>query len=104
MESAAVAQSGGAVDLAIIGAMADGGLRREEAAALTWGDVPVLAGRHGPRPARYSAGWPPNTLSLLPGVRPDRRDAGQPDTCRSQSCRPGRRLLRAQRAGSEWPD
>ena len=39
MESAAVAQSGGAVDLAIIGAMADGGLRREEAAALTWGDV-----------------------------------------------------------------
>ena len=39
MESAAMAQARGAVDLAIIGAMADGGLRREEAAALTWGDI-----------------------------------------------------------------
>ena len=31
------------------------------------------------------------------GVRPDRRDAGQPDSCRCSSCRPGRRLLRTQR-------
>ena len=35
MESAAVAQAWGAIDLAIVGVMADGGLRRSEAAALT---------------------------------------------------------------------
>ena len=34
-----MAQARGAVDLAIIGVMADGGLRRSEAAALTWSDV-----------------------------------------------------------------
>ena len=39
MESAAVAQARGAADLAIIGVMADGGLRRSEAAALTWNDI-----------------------------------------------------------------
>ena len=39
MESAAVAQARGAIDLAIVGVMADGGLRRSEAAALTWNDV-----------------------------------------------------------------
>ena len=39
MESAAGAQARGTVDLAIIGVMSDGGLRRSEAAALTWGDV-----------------------------------------------------------------
>ena len=39
MESTAMAQARGAVDLAIIGVMSDGGLRRSEAAALTWTDV-----------------------------------------------------------------
>ena len=39
MESAETAQSRGAIDLAIVGVMSDGGLRRSEAAALTWGDV-----------------------------------------------------------------
>ena len=39
MESATMAQARGAVDLAIIGVMADGGLRRSEAAALTWSDI-----------------------------------------------------------------
>ena len=38
MESAAVAQARAAVDLAILGVLADGGLRRSEAAALTWPD------------------------------------------------------------------
>ena len=33
------AQDRGTVDLAIIGVMADDGLRRSEAAALTWSDV-----------------------------------------------------------------
>ena len=39
MESTETAHARGATDLAIIGVMSDGGLRRSEAAALTWGDV-----------------------------------------------------------------
>ena len=39
MESAETAQARGAIDLAIVGVMSDGGLRRSEAAALTWGDI-----------------------------------------------------------------
>ena len=39
MESPQMAQARGAVDLAIVGVMSDGGLRRSEAAALTWSDI-----------------------------------------------------------------
>ena len=39
METPAAARDRAGVDLAIIGVMADGGLRRSESAALTWGDV-----------------------------------------------------------------
>ena len=39
MESADTARRRAALDLAIIGVLADGGLRRSEAASLTWGDV-----------------------------------------------------------------
>ncbi len=39
MESADTARRRTALDLAIIGVLADGGLGRSEAAALTWGDV-----------------------------------------------------------------
>ena len=39
LESPETAQARGAVDLAIVGVMSDGGLRRSEAAALTWGAV-----------------------------------------------------------------
>ena len=42
-ESAEAAQARGAIDLAIVGVMSDGGLRRSEAAALTWGDVEFWA-------------------------------------------------------------
>ena len=52
-----------ALDLAIIGVLADGGLRRSEAAALTWGDVELWAdgtGRHhgpeGQEPGRAGNG------------------------------------------------
>ena len=49
MESATMAQARGAVDLAIIGVMADGGLRRSEAAALTWSQAKPedQADKHG---------------------------------------------------------
>ena len=43
MESADIARRRAALDLAIIGVLADGGLRRSEAAALTWGDVELWA-------------------------------------------------------------
>ena len=86
------------VDLAIIGVIADGGLRRSEAAALAWGDVEfwldgtarltIQKGKNQPDPA---------TVALTETTARARRDAGQPDTCRSQSRRPGRRLHRPQR-------
>ena len=47
MESAETAQQRAALDLAIIGVLADGGLRRSEAAALTWGDVELWADAPG---------------------------------------------------------
>ena len=43
IESAETAQHRAALDLAIIGVLADGGLRRSEAATLTWGDVELWA-------------------------------------------------------------
>ena len=61
MESPETAQARGAVDLAIVGVMSDGGLRRSEAAALTWGDVEfwtdgtaritIQKGKNSPEPA-----------------------------------------------------
>ncbi len=39
LETAETANKRAALDLAIIGVLADGGLRRSEAAALSWGDV-----------------------------------------------------------------
>ena len=47
MESADTARRRAALDLAIIGVLADGGLRRSEAAALTWGDVELWADGSG---------------------------------------------------------
>ena len=43
MESPEIAQRRAALDLAIIGVLADGGLRRSEASALTWRDVELWA-------------------------------------------------------------
>ena len=61
MESAAGAQARGAIDLAIIGVMSDGGLRRSEAADLTWNDIEfwgdgtaritIQKGKNSPEPA-----------------------------------------------------
>ena len=60
METPEGARQRGTVDLAIIGVLADGGLRRSEAAALTWGDVEfwpdgtgritILTGKNQPEP------------------------------------------------------
>ena len=47
MESAETAHRRAALNLAIIGVLADGGLRRSEAAPLTWGDVELWADRSG---------------------------------------------------------
>ena len=63
MESPETAQARGAVDLAIVGVMSDGGLRRSEAAALTWGDIEfwedetaritIQKGKNQPEPRRW---------------------------------------------------
>ena len=126
-ETTAMAQARGTVDLAIIGVMADAGLRRSEAAALTWTDIEfwpdgtarltIRKGKNQPEPAtvaitettaRALRGIQPDGTEPpcrpCSGVRPDRRDAGQPDTCRSKSCQPGQRLLRAQRPDRHGPE
>ena len=79
MESAAVAQTGGAIDLAIIGVMSDGGLRRSEAAALTWGDVEyypdgtaritIQKGKNQPEPAIVAV--TETTARALREIQPD---------------------------------
>ena len=100
-----------AVDLVVLGVLADGGRRRSEAAALTWSDVEfwpdgtarltVQKGKNQPDPATVAL--TKTTARALRGIqpdaglRPDRRDAGQPDSWRCSSRRPGRRLLRTQR-------
>ena len=103
-------------DSHIIGVLADGGLRRSEAAALTWGDVELWADGTGrltiqkgmnqvepatvavtaatPRPAGYPAR---RCRPRRPRVRTDWRDPGQPGARRSPGSRSGRRVQRAQR-------
>ena len=82
--AAALARS--AVDLAIIGVMADGGLRREEAAALAWGDVEfwldgtarltVQKGKNQPDPATVAL--TETTARALRGIQPDGADPAAP--------------------------
>ena len=76
MESAAVAQARAAVDLAMLGVLADGGLRRSEAAALTWPDgtarLTVQKGRNHPEPATVALTAAP--ARALRDLQPD--DAG----------------------------
>ena len=126
MESEAVARARGAVDLAIIGVMSDGGLRRSEAEALTWEDVEFWAdgtaritiqkGKNQPEPATVAvtettaralreiqpdgAGHP---ISGERGVRPDRRGPGQTGEGCGQSCGLGQRVQRSQRTNRHGP-
>ena len=86
MESVAVAQARAGVDLAIIGVMADGGLRRSESAALTWGDVDyyqngtaritVQKGKNQPDPATVALTV--TTARAPRGIQPDGDDLSQP--------------------------
>ena len=86
MESVAAALARSAVDLAIIGVMADGGLRREEAAALAWGDVEfwldgtarltVRKGKNQPDPATVAL--TETTARALRGIQPDGADPAAP--------------------------
>ena len=79
MESAETAQRRAALDLAIIGVLADGGLRRSEAADLTWGDVElwpdgtarltVQKGKNQPEPATVAV--TAATARALREIRPD---------------------------------
>ena len=79
MESPKTAQRRAALDLAIIGVLADGGLRRSEAAALTWGDVELWAdgtarltvqkGKNQPEPQTVAV--TAATARALREIRPD---------------------------------
>ena len=123
MESAETAQRRAALDLAIIGILADGGLRPSEAADLTWGDVELWAdgtgpshGPEGQEPGRTANGGGDRGHRPGPegdpargrrprssGVRADRRGPSQPGTCRRPSSRPGRRVQWTQRPHRHGP-
>ena len=86
MESTETARRRAALDLAIIGVLADGGLRRSEAAALTWGDVDLWAdgtgrltiqkGKNQSRPATVAV--TATTARALREIRPDGADPATP--------------------------
>ena len=81
-ETTAMAQARGTVDLAIIGVMADAGLRRSEAAALTWNDIEfwpdgtaritIRKGKNQPQPATVAV--TETTARALRDIRPDDTD------------------------------
>ena len=78
-ETTAMAQARGTIDLAIVGVMADGGLRRSEAAALTWNDVEfwpdgtaritIQKGKNQPEPATVAV--TETTARALRDIQPD---------------------------------
>ena len=86
MESADTARRRAALDLAIIGVLADGGLRRSEAAALAWGDVELWAdgtgrltiqkGKNQVEPATVAV--TAATARALRDIRPDDVDLAAP--------------------------
>ena len=118
MESADTARRRAALDLAIIGVLADGGLRRSEGAALTWGDVELWAdgtgrltiqkGKNQVEPATVAV--TAATARALRDIRPDDVDPAAPvfgltgETLANRGARrspgrgPGRRVQRTQRA------
>ena len=86
MESPETARRRAALDLAIIGVLADGGLRRSEAAALTWGDVElwvdgtgrltIQRGKNQVEPATVAV--TAATARALREIRPENVDPGAP--------------------------
>ena len=86
MESAETAQQRAALDLAIIGVLADGGFRRSEAAALTWGDVElwddgtgrltIQKGKNQPEPETVAV--TAATARALQEIRPDDAELAVP--------------------------
>ena len=86
MESAAGAQARGAIDLAIIGVMSDGGLRRSEAADLTWNDIEfwedgtaritIQKGKNQSGPLTVAV--TETTARALRDIQPDGGDPSQP--------------------------
>ena len=93
METPAAALARAAVDLAIIGVMADGGLRRSEAAALAWGGtwnpgwtgtarLTVQKGKNQPDPATVAlTETTARVLSGVTGVMGAARSASIGDAC-----------------------
>ena len=86
MESPETAHARGATDLAIIGMMSDGGLRRSEAAALTWYDmefwgdgtarITIQKSKNSPEPATVAV--TETTARALQDIQPAGGDPSQP--------------------------
>ena len=76
MESAKTAQRRAAMDLAIIGVLAAGGLRRSEAAALTWADVELRADGTGRLTVQKGKNQP-ERRKLWPSPRPPPAPCGR---------------------------
>ena len=86
METPDASLARAAVDLAIIGVLADGGLRRSEGAALTWGDIEyyedgtaritIQRGKNQPAPATVAV--TENTARTLREIQPHGVDPGTP--------------------------
>ena len=86
MESPETARRRAAMDMAIIGVLADGGLRRSEAAALTWGDVElwidgtgrltIQKGKNQTEPQTVAV--TAATARALREIRPENVDPGAP--------------------------
>ena len=77
METADTARRRAALDLVIIGVLADDGLRRSEAAVLTWGDVELWADGTGCLTIQKGKNQvEPATVAVTRGARP--RPAGYP--------------------------
>ena len=123
METPATARARAAVDLAIIGVLADGGLRRSEGAALTWGHVEyyedgtarITIQRGENQPAPSTVAVTENTARALREIQPPGVDPGTPVfgltgealanrvRGRSQGRGPGRQLLLTQRPHRHSP-
>ena len=86
IESTDTAQRRAALDLAIIGVLADGGLRRSEAAALNWGDIEfwndgsaritIQKSKNSPEPATVAV--TESTARALREIQPSDVDPGTP--------------------------
>ena len=87
IETAEQAEERGSFDVALVAALSDAGLRRSEAAALTWGDVQrwddgsgritVVRSKTDAETQGAMVAITPAAMNALPAIRPAGVDAGE---------------------------